>query len=380
MSASMPFTSCYPLWGVTYVHPGQVRTAEAEIAPRLEAIALGVLGGFSVEVPSEQLWHYFANSDVSRESYEWGIPQKPVCLSVYDHVPAAVGHNLFEDIVKSAAPRISRRSRLVVTAMRLFKDGWFLDPVLSERIYTNYRSIVRKLGPYYLYYWDEDIQKRHPYPPYRLSGADLTATAGAPMPVCALTALLELYEDIGDNSSLNLALANFNQMYSCALTPAHRLSLLFTATDAQFLGMSRRRIGEVSLASFRERVATALRQAGLPDADKEADWFDSVGREYRNAIAHGRGPEQLDELDSVTGRAMELLRRLLIQYLSFGISWRTQPELTRRLSRCSSSNVAMTYNALLGEMARGRVEDSLVCSVLPQLDSRGLATKQLPSI
>ena len=111
----------------------------------------------------------------------WWDPENhrpPICLYVSEAHLRTSGEDRGPGELKA---QLDLTAKDVVLALRLMKSGWFLDPILSERIYTvSGNTQERYMGPYRLTFHDEDI---HPlawlvFEQYQLHPHTLTTDNG----------------------------------------------------------------------------------------------------------------------------------------------------------------------------------------------------------
>jgi len=251
-------------------------------------------------------------------------------------------------------------ARAAVTALRLFRPGWFLQP--EQAMYMFYapslpRNIVRAPGPYRQVFVSNP--DHIPLARFDLKLDDLTQRLDSPGPIEATWELLQDYRRSGGNTSAEIAIESFNRSYGFQLRPASRAANLFTALDAMLGGMS---------AWPARRVEAALRCAASPafpgDPHDDARWLhsDRGGHGLRNAIAHGTGNRVEAEAEHAYEKLQSIVRALLRQYLHFSIIWAQEQEKTAaRLGLAAGTPLAAAYvTALKGEAKRpGSVLDLL---------------------
>jgi hypothetical protein len=217
--------------------------------------------------------------------------------------------------------RFDARIRMAVTALRLYKPGWFLDPsagqisVRDGEFILKWPGLYRDMLPRLVYGWS-------PEDGYRLSIQDLLPvdSEGMEQPprlYRIAEALGSLKRDHGFPEG-RPALATWNFSYEYGLSDRQRYSLLFTALETALGPMSSWSADDsVGRMPFQRRVERAIRLSGRPDAKECADWMDNPrgGRGIRNAIAHGS--QLVDDHTLVLARLREVVRSSLLALVGF---------------------------------------------------------------
>jgi hypothetical protein len=263
-------------------------------------------------------------------------------------------------------------ARTAVTALRLYRPGWFLQP--EQAMYVFYAPslpmhVVRAPGPYRQVFVTDpaDIDLAR----YDLKIDDLTRQLDSPGPIAAVWDLLQNYRHTGGNASVEIALESFNRSYGFQLRPPSRVANLFTALDAMLGGMMVRKIGRVPVHNNRgysRCVEAALTYAAASDFEDSprniAKWLhsESGGRGLRNAIAHGTGSKVEPEAQRVYESLQSIVRALLRQYLHFAVSWAQQMDKAAdRIGIPAESPLAAAYVKALKAEAKdpGSMSDML---------------------
>ncbi len=350
MTAALPPTLrlYFPLWGVNFDSDG-----------------VGGIGrGVAVYVPDPDEWHTIQKKDVWMAQWrsEGGRgegPTPPCCIVLStplenaSSIHAAI-HEMGEGLLSTA--------RAAVTALRLFRPGWFLQP--EQAMYVFYApslplNVVRAPGPYRQVFVSNPTCV--PLARFALELDNLTQRLDSPGPIAATWELLQDYRRSGGNASVEIAIESFNRSYGFQLRPQSRAANLFTALDAMLGGMSAWKIGHVPIKprGYARRVEAALRSATSPafpgDARDEARWLHSAqgGRALRNAIAHGAGSAVEAEALCAYEPLQAMARSLLRQYLSFSIIWaRRHEETAARLGLVAGSPLAAGYVTTLDAEAK----------------------------
>lgn len=305
----------FPLWGASF-----------------DSDAVGRIGsGIAACVPYSDEWHTVQQTDVwmaqFRSSPRVEGPSPPCCLVV---MAALDKEASVEEAVDTKGAEMLSAARNAVTALRLFRTGWFLQPELAFYVFyapSLPNNVLRFPGPYRQAFVSGTSFL--PMPGFALSIQDLTQDINAPGPIAATWQLLQEYRLSGGDTSVEIALESFNRSYGYQLNDTHRAANLFTALDAMLGGMSARKIGRVSInpRGFARRVEAALRTARSPtfsgDPHNEARWLDwkDGGRGIRNAIAHGKSQTVAAAAAESYDRLQAIVRTLLCQYLRFSVIW-----------------------------------------------------------
>lgn len=336
-----------PLWGATF-----------------DSEEIGFIGnGSMVYIPYANEWKKIQKSDVWMErwghnAYNQEGPELPPCL-VVGELPQA--DEDFSTIFNRLSKAMISDANDAILTLRLFKAGWFLEPYLSEQVFS-YSSInTRRVGPYRQAFMDgipSNVSNG-----YKLQFADFATKQGEETPMTRMWQLVRQYRKVGRHSSADIAIENFNRSYGYQLGGSQRVSYMFIALDAIFGGMSTGRIGPISLKdSFPKRVTTALgiirghHHDLTLELEEEVNWLDTQGRDIRNAIAHGTPSSVSYESEQSYERIQAILRPLLRQYLAFSVNWATnQKEIAEQLDLIFEYPPSAVYNLLLEAHARGRL-------------------------
>jgi len=354
----VPTISLYfPLWGASF-----------------DSDEVGGIGpGVLIYVPYDDEWHAIQKTDVWMAQWRSGWegakgPAPPCCIVVS---AALGGADSIHSAIESMGETLLAAARTAVSALRLFRPGWFLHP--EHAFYVFYApslpvNVVRSPGPYRQAFVTGT--SRLPMPGYALQLKDLAKGIHAPGPISATWELLQDYRRSGGNASVEIALESFNRSYGYQLRPASRAANLFTALDSMLGGMNAWKIGPVPIKprGYARRVEAALSsvadQVSTADLHAAVHWLTagSGGRGLRNSIAHGNGRnveadacEYYDQLQSIT-------RSLLRQYLHFSSTWmQRREEIAPRLGISENSPLAAAYVTLLEVEAKrsGSMQDLL---------------------
>ena len=110
-------------------------------------------------------------------------------------------------------------ARTAVTALRLFRPGWFLQP--EQAMYVFYApslplNVVRSPGPYRQVFVSDPTNI--PMARFELKLDDLTQRLDSPGPIASTWELLQDYRRSGGNTSVEIAIESFNR--SCGFQVA----------------------------------------------------------------------------------------------------------------------------------------------------------------
>ncbi len=322
---------------------------------------MGLVGGnIMAYIPTADEWKQICKSDVWME--RWGHqpllqgPPPPVCLVARESV--GEGEDMTAAVNRLGYSMIAEADSAIL-ALRLFKEGWFLDPWLSEIIFSQGMFNIRYVGPYRQAFMTRPQEDFIPNEgTYRLEIHELSVREDEHSPVKPYWDLVHNYH-AANHTSGDIAIENFHRSYDWHTYAAVRAAFLFTAVDAMLGGMSARDIGEMKMETgFHDRFKAAMQVPLLgvspSDAQREADWIDTSGRRMRNEIAHGR----TSEAESAAKAGLERLRRdarvLLRQYLAFSIRWeKDHDRIQTRLRLPAKCSPAGAYNVALEYIARG---------------------------
>lgn len=339
------FSLYFPLWGASFDSDG-----------------VGGIGrGVTVYVPYADEWRTIQKTDVWMAQWrsEGGRgegPTPPCCIVV--SAPLGSADSIY-GAIEEAGEALLSTARTAVTALRLFRPGWFLQP--EQAMYAFYapsllQNIARAPGPYRQVFVSGPTHI--PMARYELKLDELTQRLDSPGPIAATWDLLQDYRLSGGNASVEIAIESFNRSYGFQLRSASRAANLFTALDAMLGGMSAWKIGRVPVKprGYARRVEVALRCAAFRgDPHDAAKWLHSLrgGRGLRNAIAHGTGSKVEPEAQRACERLQSIVRALLRQYLHFSTIWaRRVQDTAARLSLAAESPLAAGYVTALEAEAR----------------------------
>jgi hypothetical protein len=336
MAAAIPALRLYfPLWGLRFDSDG----------------VAGIGRGIAVYVPEAEEWLTIQKTDVWKA--QWGSeprlegPTPPCCIVV--STPLGAADSIY-DAIEARGTQLLRVANDAVTALRLFRAGWFLHPVQAMYVFEAplAPNVARAPGPYRQAF----VSGQAPLARFELRIEDLTRTLDAPGPIAATWSLLESYRRTPGNASVEIAIESFNQSYGFQLRPMSRAGNLFTSLDAMLGGMRAWKIGRVPVKprGYARRLESALRTSAAGeaagDARESARWLESSrgGRGLRNAIAHG-ADEALDETaNDAHERLQAIVRAVLGQYLHFATRWAEGGvETAARLGLHAESPLAAAY-------------------------------------
>lgn len=358
---ALPTLSLYfPLWGA-----------------RFDSEAVGAIGpGVLVYVPYGAEWRTIQNSDVWMAQWrsEGGRgegPRPPCCIVLATPLGSA---DSIHAAIEEVGGKLLSMAHTAVTALRLYRPGWFLQP--EQAMYVFYApslalNILRAPGPYRQVFVSDPTGV--PMALFELKLDELTQRLDSPRPIKAIWELLQSYLRSGGNSSVEIAIESFNRSYGFQLRPASRAANLFTALDAILGGMRTREIGRVPVdpRGYARRVAAGLRAASPPfpgDPDDAGRWLDSNrgGRRLRNEIAHRSGSEVEIEAQRAYERLQSIVRTLMLQYLYFSTVWARQHDaLAARLGLAAGSSLSAAYVTILEAEARRPASMSDLVQVAP---------------
>jgi hypothetical protein len=312
----------YPLYGVvTGEREAQRTRQEHDNRWPAESLSLGsVSDNLTCYLPSSSDWHFLQPSEVTEQKGVW---------EPWEHLPwpsLVLVEDFFEpgdDSSEADRALANGAAADAVRAFRLLKDGWFLDPVLSESIFDNGAGrLDRRMAAYRLTYHDEDAESYRPKGDecYRLAAEDFTdpaspdwrgfdggAKGGAGTRVGATFELLQRHRRQPVESA-EIALHAYSRSFGLLMPLAQQLMLLMLAFEAM---LGRPRAG----AQGGERLGFALALAGAGSGDDGVKWFEDELVPLRNDAAHGRGiaPGGKGTLQ----RFRSLMRALLFHYVVF---------------------------------------------------------------
>lgn len=315
-------------------------------------LAGAVTSNVMVYTPFDEEWAAIEQRDVydaRRSSSSTGQTQPPPCILA---IAPRDGSESIDEARHRAGRDLTRNLADAVSALRIAKSGWFLDPrqvALTFTINERSWSIRRVPGPYRQAMLGGIAT---PLPPYALSIADLGTGEGMG-DVCSHAAAIAQYRSSGGNPAADIALAQFNRSFGLSLANGDRAAMLFTSIDAMFGGMSARKIGRMRLKrfGFRGRVEEALLAAGTPEEAKtEAGWLDwsEGGRGLRNALAHGdigRLPPGMP--DEAVLRLQNIVRKILPGFLAFSVRIAADQDGYAELDLTAQAGVTAAYNRAL---------------------------------
>jgi hypothetical protein len=351
----------WPLWGATF-----------------DSDEVGGIGrGVTVCVPLADEWRTVQQTDVwmaqwRSEGGGIGGPQPPCCLVLFAGVHGV--RSIHEAIVQKGSA-LQEAARTAVTALRLHRPGWFLEPTQALTVYYapslavgGLAPVVRAPGPYRQIFVSGDTHR--PAMPYALRLADLTVDPHQPGPIAHVWALLQAYQWAGRNTSVDIAIEAFHQSYGFQLRPASRVGNLFTALDAMLGGMSAWKVAGVPVKprGYARRAEAALRTSRSPapvdDPVSTARWLhhDRGGRGLRNGLAHGNAAVLDGEVATAHERLQAIVRAVLWQYLELAVAWARNPDAcAAQLALRTETPLAAVYvTALEAEARRPGILEALL--------------------
>lgn len=325
-------------------------------------------------VPDVDEWRTVQKTDVFMAQWRnesvpsAGGPRPPCCIVVSAGLPA---DKRLDEVIREDGERLQRLGRQSVTALRLYRAGWFLSPDLAFATFyapTLPLNIIRAPGPYRQAFVGGCAEL--PMPGYRLSIKDLNTAPAASGSLSAVWNQLEACRSAGRNSSVEIAIESFDRSYGYQLRPASRAAELFTALDAMIGGMSARQIGTVRVnpRGFTERIAAALKHAADPAirarAVDEARWLNALevdgglgGRGLRNAIAHSHGQAVEVQAAAQYSRLRAIVCELLLQYVALATRWmQDRAAISERLRIATESPLTGAYLRALDAEVSGTAE------------------------
>jgi hypothetical protein len=341
-----------PLWGAAMIAPAELP----------EDNQIGLVGGqVLASVPFDDEWRAIQQTDVYLERLRSaGSVQIPPCLTCFEPLR---DRETMGSAMDRAGPAMLQQSRDAVTALRLLKPGWFLQPELAETTFAVAGSgwqIERLPGVYRQAFVASDFHMTREG--YSLNLNELTTMVMRGR-ATEIFELLQQYRASGGNGAVDIALENFDRSYGgMATTDTQRAANLFIALDAMLGGMSARRIDRTRLRQrfFRRRVEAALAAADPNlsiDAAREARWLDARdgARSLRNALAHGDAGALDHDLAEAVPRLEHIVRALLLQGLRFSLKWAAEPEaVSARFGVAGPRSFTAAYNKALEGRAAGK--------------------------
>lgn len=242
----------------------------------------------------------------------------PVCIKIFDPAIKYKAYN--ETEIGKYNEDFLKIIKVVVMALHLSSEGWFLNPfsseVLTDNLYTFSR--IRALGPFRLTYQDEDVLlPKYTRNFYRFQVGEIKSDHNI---LCfeKIYNLLKKQFIIESKCLMNISIDSFVQSYGYGLNSSQQISLLFMSLDSLIGGMSVYRVGRVKLKhKFKERLIVLLSLMDFPDYLKEVIWLDTKGRAVRNQIAHKGCIEININEDDFILRLRRIMRCCLIGYLIF---------------------------------------------------------------
>ncbi|NMM50838.1 hypothetical protein [Marinigracilibium pacificum] len=215
----------------------------------------------------------------------------------------------------------------VVYALRLYKFGWFMNPLFTEIVFENGMLINRLPGHYrQSFYYNAENNPAIHYS-YELSKEDFSDNSS----------LLKIYRLLVEykghsNTSVDIAIDSFNSAFGYQIKLKDQLNFLFTSLDAAMGGMSASYIDNIKLkARFKERLQTLIDCAGLAITNEQLNWFDDYkngGRAIRNGIAHGNWGIDLENIaEQNFENIYEVIKNVLIEYINFCTVYSINPAL-----------------------------------------------------
>jgi hypothetical protein len=190
-------------------------------------------------------------------------------------------------------PELERRRELAVAVLRLAGFSRFIDPALlgwfifEGKMRTRVPTLFR-----------QTIIRQMVHPP------EESLTAGDQEEVNEISMLLESYERDHRDAEVDRLLRQFLRGHDTQFLPKQTSASLMFGVLEGILGRFRPAKDKVQLEDLVEAVAIG---------SAEVSWFAEQGREFRNAVAHGRWDTEIHDpqLVSLTGVCSMVLRSLL---------------------------------------------------------------------
>jgi hypothetical protein len=286
-----------------------------------------LIGDVVLYLPDLETWWDVEKSDVVATHVLEGGRPIPWCLLLGRFIDGERREATFRHW-----PEVQAEASDVVLALRLYKDGTFIDPWYVGA-YSRAGIFNERLpGPYRQGFYDLDVED-----PYVLSDEDRE-------PVEALAALIGEYRRARSHTAGDIAVENFRHSFGPYVQPQARLAMLFAALESLLGGLGDQdRVGNVPPAA---RAAVAVSETGEPDRSVQR-LLAGRGRRWRNAVAHGslRRSEDIDEMQ----RTLSAIVRATLQ----GLLWfsvyvgEMSEDVRRRCGLDRDAPPAVGYNQLL---------------------------------
>jgi len=240
-----------------------------------------------------------------------------------------------------ALPILEALAMDVVLALRLHKQGSFLDPQFFGTYFERGGWRTRRQGLYRQWAYDErgDVASFFREPGYILEREDQEA----------LTRLAaQLFVDRGEQTSHDLGLENFRYSSAPKLGDHARLTLLFTALEVIF-GRFDSSAGGVG---FVERSVAAARLGSVAD-DRLGSFMADEARGLRNIVAHS-GEEALpSDAGSAVGILSDAVRGALRCRLQFTGVMRESADRVAEATKNPALPIHDAFNLLLAAAVAG---------------------------
>jgi hypothetical protein len=252
----------------------------------------------------------------------------------------------------------------VIYSLRLYKNGWFLNPLFSEVVFEEGNFIQRLPGHYrQAFYYNIDIEPEQHYQ-YQLSKKDFSKNSK----------LLKIYRLVSEyrlfsNTSTDIAIENFNDSFGYQLKLVDKLNFLFTSLDAAMGGMSASRIGNVKVKKrFIERLKIIVDYTNLPITPKDLNWFDDSvkgGRAIRNSLAHGKLKNSLIRIaEENFVKMQEIIKYVLIEYINFCTIYSQNPRLiTDNFNDAKANSFCGIFNKVLEKCIADEHKKQIMSSI-----------------
>ena len=304
--------------------------------------------------PTFPMWHLIQPSEAIRPNLQFDPSHHlPFCL--LEEVKLESGT---KDELKAG---MDRSVRSAILAFRLYRPGWFMDPVLSEIIYAakgeldlGHYTGERHMGAYRLAFYDEDVDSLRGRDLYEIEKSAIARSQDAQTELSRIGNAIANRDRLGGQISIDVALSNFRASYGFMATAAQKGMMLFMALDALLGGMNAKEIGEYKLkVPFRDRLATALSVAGRSNGQSVAKWVDTQCRSIRNGIAHGRSLQVEQAAQAAVPDMQDVIRVLLRQILGFEQQWfRHRDAVLQSIQAKPTLACIAVWNALLERVAQ----------------------------
>jgi hypothetical protein len=236
----------------------------------------------------------------------------------------------------------------IVFSLRLFRNGWFLDPLFSEITIEKNDNLFRLPGHYrQSFYYNIAIDPEKNYQ-YQLFLSDLSHESG----LQKIFLLLRDYRS-NTNTSVGIALENYNNSFGYQLKEIDRLNFLFISLDAIMGGMSTKgkEIGNTKMSkSFLERVNSLVTYGNLQISPQDLNWLDTRCRKIRNDIAHGSVYQIFNLTSEDVVKLQEIVKSLLIEYINLYVYYfKNQKLIKENFNVTKSNSYCGIFNRMLEE-------------------------------